>query len=193
MKKKSLIVVSIISILLISIMVFTVIKDLLNKGYAYYGDGWQYSPEEALKIAADQDLETMQTLTPQIIFKTTTFDDIVLMTFLSKGDTLVSVTFVSNEKGQYHVRGWTEEYDLAHPSEFLIDGDPDQFILFPYKKHDNVVLGWCYSTARFTVNGISPERETFHFDAGGKAYSIDFWMIDEYVSNEDVSIQYLSD
>ncbi len=188
-EKKLLIVVSIISILLISLVVFAVIKTLLNDGYAFYGDVWEDTPEKALQKAAEQDSETMQTLTSQIIFEKTTLDDIVLMTFLSKNDTLVTVTFVTNEKEQYSVSGWTVEYDLAHPSEFLIDGNPNQFILFPYQKHGNIVLGWCYSTARFTVNGVYPERKTFSFDIQGTTYSIDFWNIE--ILDDSVSMEYL--
>ena len=166
---------------------------MLNNGYAFYGDVWALSPEKALKKAAEQDHETMQTLTPKIMLKHSNFDDIVVMTFLSKNDTLVTVTFVSNEDNLYSVSGWTEEWDLDNPSEFLINGDPNQFILFPYQKHNNVVYGWCYTNAQFSVNGISPARETFSFDVGEKTYSIDFWMVDEYISDEDISIQYFSD
>lgn len=189
-EKKLLIVVSIVAILLIAIIVFSVIKTLLNDGYAYSGNVWESSPERALEKAAEQDSETMQTLTPQIIFDKTTLDDIVLMTFLSENDTLVTVTFVSNENDYYSVYGWTEEYDLAQPSEFLLDGSPNQFILFPYQKHNNVVFGWCYSTAQFTVNGISPTRKTFNFDLHGTMYSIDFWTVDGQISDDNIFIEY---
>ena len=148
----------VVAILLVVIVAFFAVKALLNDGYAFWGDVWETSPEKALQKAAEQDLNTMQTLTPKIIFEKTTFDDIVLMTFLSQNETLVTVTFASNANDLYSVSGWTEEYDLAHPSEFLMDGNPDQWILFPYRRHDNTVFGWCYSTAQFTVNGISPTR-----------------------------------
>lgn len=167
------------------------IKTLLNNGYAYYGDVWASSPETALQKAADQDSQTMGTLTPKITFKQTVIDDILLMTFLSEADTLVTVTFVSNEDGQYSVSGWTEEYDLAHPTEFLLNGDPDQFILFPYQEHSNTILGWCYSSARFTVDGITPTRETFSFSVQGKTYSVDCWMIEERTSDGDIAIEYI--
>ncbi len=160
-------------------------------GYAYYGDVWEDTPEKALQKASDRDLETLQILTPKIIFEKTTLDDIVLMMFLSKNDSLVIVTFVTNEKEQYSVYGWTEECDLDHPSEFLMDGNSDQFILFPYTKYNNTVVGWCYSTARFTVNGVSPERKTFVFDVQGTTYSIDFWTVESL--DDSISIEYLSD
>ena len=189
--KKSLIVVSVVATLFLAIIVFFVIKTLLSNGYAYYGDVWASSPEIALQKAAEQDSQTMETLTPQITFKKTVIDDILLMTFLSESDTLVTVTFVSNEDGQYSVSGWTEEYDLDHPTEFLLNGDPNQFILFPYQEHSNTVLGWCYSSARFTVDGITPTRETFSFSVEGKTYSVDCWIIEEHLSDGDIAIEYI--
>lgn len=188
MKKKLLIVVSVVAMLIIA---FFVIKALLNDGYAYYGDVWASSPEIALQKAADQDSQTMETLTPKITFKQTVIDDILLMTFLSEADTLVTVTFVSNEDGKYSIYGWTEEYDLDHPTEFLLNGDPNQFILFPYQEHSNTVLGWCYSSARFTIDGITPTRETFSFSVQGKTYNVDCWMIEERSSDGDVAIEYI--
>ena len=41
-------------------------------------------------------------LTVVYLLDTRDIDDIVIMTFVSKGDTLVTATFVTNEKGQYH-------------------------------------------------------------------------------------------
>lgn len=191
MKKKAMVFL-VVAILLVVIVAFFAVKALLNDGYAFWGDVWETSPEKALQKAAEQDLNTMQTLTPKIIFEKTTFDDIVLMTFLSQDETLVTVTFASNANDLYSVSGWTEEYDLAHPSEFLMDGNPDQWILFPYRRHDNTVFGWCYSTAQFTVNGISPTRKTFNFDLQGMTYSIDFWTVSGQNSGDHISIEYLS-
>ena len=193
MKKKLLIVVSVVAILFIAIIVSSVIKSLLNDGYAYYGDVWASSPEIALQKSADQDSQTMKTLTPKTTFKKIVIDDILLMTFLSESDTLVTVTFVTNEDEQYSVSGWTEEYDLDHPTEFLLSGESDQFILFPYQEHGDTVLGWCYSFAKFTVNGITPTRETFSFSEHGKTYSVDFWMIEGHVIDGDVDIEYILD
>ena len=191
MKKKILIVVSIIAIIIIAIVAFDVVKSLINDGYAYYGDVWETSPERALQKAADRDLQTQGTLTPKIHFKKIVLDDIVSMTFLSESDTLVTVTFVSNEDGLYSVYGWTEEYDLDNPASFLINGESTQFILFPYEEHNNTIFGWCYTTAKFTVDGATPTRETFNFSIDGKAYSIDFWIIEEHTSNSDANIEYL--
>lgn len=190
-KKKILIVVLVIAIAIIAIIAFHVIKSISDEGYAYYGDVWETSPERALQKAADRDLQTKGTLTPKIHFKKIIVDDIVSMTFLSESDTLVTVTFVSNEDGLYSVYGWTEEYDLDDPTEFLINGESTQFILFPYEKHNNTVFGWCYTTAKFTVDGATPARETFSFSANEKTYSIDFWMIEGHTSNGDATIEYL--
>ena len=190
-KKKILIVVSVIAIIIIATIAFDVIKSLSEEGYAYYGDVWEPSPERALQKAAEQDSRTMKTLTPKIHFKKNVVDDIVSMTFLSQCDTLVTVTFVSNEDSLYSVYGWTEEYNLDNPTEFLLNGEPTQFILFPYENYNNKVFGWCYSTAKFTVDGATPTRETFSFSVNGKAYSIDFWMIEGYTSNGDATIEYL--
>ena len=193
MKKKSLIVVSVVALIFIAIIAFFVIKRLLTDGFAYYGDVWASSPEIALQKAAEQDSQTVETLTPQITFNQTAIDNVLLMTFLSEANTLVTVTFVSNEDGQYSVSGWTEECDLDHPTEFLLNGDLDQFILFPYQEYGTTVLGWCYSSARFTVNGIAPTRETFSFSVQGETYSVDYWMIEEHVSNGAVDIEYVQD
>jgi len=188
--KKIVIVVSVIAIIIAAIA-FACYKTLINDGYAYYGDVWEPSPERALQKEAERDSQTMETLTPKIHFKKFVVDDMVSMTFLSESDTLVTVTFVSNEDGLYSVYGWTEEYDLDDPKEFLLNGEPSQFILFPYEEHNNTVFGWCYSTAKFTVDGATPTRETFKFSANGKTYSIDFWMIEEHTSNGDAAIEYL--
>ena len=189
--KKVILLISIIVVFFVGDIFINVIKDVSDDGYAYYGNVWQDTPEKALLKAAEQDSETILTLTPKTIFETTTIDDIVLMTFLSKNDTLVTVDFVSNENQQYSVHSWTEECDLDFPSEFLMTGVPNQFMLFPYKNYGTKVCGWCYSTAQFTVNGISPTRRTFKFKAQGKGRSIDFWIIGDFIATNDVSIDYL--
>ena len=103
MKKKSLIVVLVVALIFIAIIAFFVIKSLLTDGYAYYGNVWASSPEIALQKAADQDSQTMETLTPQITFNQTVIDNVLLMSFLSEADTLetkVTVTNVSASVGQ---------------------------------------------------------------------------------------------
>lgn len=192
MKKIFIIVISLIPMLLMCFFVANVIQDLQRDGYSYSGDTWEPTLEKALEREADLDCETLQTLTPKIVFDTTYFEDVTLMTFLSKGETLVSVAFVSNEEGEYHVYGWTEEWDWDSPSEFLLNGEEEQLILIPYKQHDNVLLGWCYSNVQFTVNGIVPTRKTFEFEAQGKERSIDYWMISEFDPDDEVSIEYLN-
>ena len=190
---------------LLSIIIFCVIVivgvrvalDLFNDGYAHYGDVWQDTPEKALMKEADLTTETLQSLTPKTMLHTIYIDDIVEMAFVSIGDTLVTVTFVTNEKGQYSVYGYTEEVWLNSPTMFLLNGDPEQldfdseqFIMFPYNQYNTTVWGWCYTGYSFTVNGITPTKQTYIFDCQGKTWSIDYWQIDNFPSETDVLIEY---
>ena len=193
MNKKILII---IVVCLIVIFGSKVVYDLFDKGYSDFGDFWP-TPEKALMHRADSTLETLQTLTPKTMLNTVYIDDIVRMTFVSDSDTLVTVGFVTNEKGQYSVWGYTEEVCLESPAMFLMNGDPkqldfdsDQFILFPYNQHNNAVWGWCYSGYSFTVNGITPTKETYVFDCQGKTWSIDYCYIDNFPIETDVIIEY---
>ncbi len=190
MKKKVLLTISIILVIIVITVSIIVTKDLLNDGYAYYGDVWQDTPEKALIKSADMSSETMQTLTPELVLETRIVDDIVLMTFLSKSDTLVTASFVTNKNGQYCVEGWTEEIDLDNPTEFLMTGAPNQLILFPYYIHNTSIYGWCYSSAQFTINNVSPSRKSFTFEAQEKKRTIDFWIISDCSTIENVSINY---
>ena len=187
----------IIVVFLIIIKGVKVVYDLYDKGYSHSGDVWQDTPEKALMQRADSTLETLQTLTPKTMLNTNYIDDIVKMAFVSVGDTLVTVTFVTNEKGQYSVLGYTEEVCLDSPAMFLMNGDPeqlnidsDQSIMFPYNKYNTTVWGWCYTGYSFTVNGITPTKETYIFDCQGKTWSIDYWQIDNFPVETDVLIEY---
>ena len=131
-------------------------------------------------------------LTVVTLLETRYIDDIAIMTFVSKGDTLVTATFVTNKKGQYHFQGCTEEVLLNDPTEFVLNGDSEQFILFPYKQYNSKVFGWSYSTASFTVNGITPNKETYVFSCQNKDWSLDFWWIDDVASDAEVLIEYIN-
>lgn len=161
-------------------------------GYLYIG-GWQDTPEKALATEADQTSETEHMLTVDHLIDTKYIDDIAIMTFVSKGDTLVTATFVTNKKGQYHYHGSTEETLLDDPTEFVLNGDSEQFILFPYDQYNSKVFGWSYSTASFTVNGKTPSKETHTFTCQGKEWSLDFWWLDNVLSDTEVSIEYISE
>lgn len=145
-------------ILIISIFCFNSCS-LFEDGYLYVGDGWQDTPEKALELEADNTAETEQMLTIASLLDTRHIDDIAIMTFVSKGDTLVTATFVTNEEGQYHYHGCTEEVSLENPTSFVLNGNDEQFILFPYQQYNPKVFGWSYSTQRSTtlkllINGL---------------------------------------
>ncbi len=178
--------------LIISILCFSSCS-LFEDGYLYVGDGWQDTPEKALTQAADDTMETEQMLTVVHLLDTRYIDDIAIMTFVSKGDTLVTATFVTNEKGQYHYHGCTEETLLNDPTEFVLNGNNEQFILFPYQQHNSTVFGWSYSTSLFTVNGRIPNKETHTFTCQDKEWSLDFWWLDDVPSNTEISIEYIKD
>ena len=177
--------------LIISISCFSSCS-LFEDGYLYVGDGWQDSPEKALAIAADDTTETEQALTIEYLLETRYIDDIAIMTFVSKGDTLVTATFVTNENGQYHYHGHTDEVALRDPTGFVLNGDSEQFILFPYQHYNTKVFGWCYSSASFTVNGKNPDKKTYTFTCQGEKWSLDFWWIDDVSSNTEVTIDFVN-
>lgn len=190
---------SIIVLAVIIIIGIKIVVDLSNNGYSHSGDVWQDTPEKALAKAADLTTETLQILTPKTIIHTVYIEDIVEMAFVSVGDTLVTVTFVTNENGQYSVWGYTEEVWLDSPSMFLLNGDSeqfdfdsDQFIMFPYNNYKTTFWGWCYSGHTFTVNGITPAKETYVFDCQGKTWSIDYWRIDNISPESDIQIEYIN-
>ena len=196
MNKKVLL--SIVVFGIITIIGIKVVWDLSDKGFAHYGGAWQDSPERALLQEADNTIDSEQTLTIAHLLDTRDIEDITIMTFVSRGDTLVTVTFIKNEKGQYSVYGYTEEPCLTSPSMFLLNGDPEQlnfdskeFILFPYNQRKTTVWGWSCTNRSFTVNGITPSKETYVFDCQGKTWSIDFWSIEGVTSEADVQIEYV--
>ena len=71
---------------------------LLNNDYLYGGDVWQDTPEKALMQQANLTVDSKQTLTPETLLDTRYIDDIVIMTCVSKGDTLVNVTFITTSR-----------------------------------------------------------------------------------------------
>lgn len=177
-----------------------VVYDLMTSGYAHYGT-WYDTPEEALKHEEPNFDETPGMFTPKLILKTVHFSEYADMTYISEDDTLVSVTFVINDEGEYSVYGYSEEVYLDSPSYFLMNGNPEQFdfdcaeeyILFPYSQEDNTVYGWCYSGYAFTVNGKTPTKESFEFECQGKAWSIDYWQVDGISEDSDVYIEYVEE
>ena len=182
---------------LILVGIGIVVYDLFTNGYAHYGT-WYDTPEEALKHKTPLPDETPEMYTPKKTLKTVYFDEIADMTYISADDTLVSVSFVINEEGQFSVYGMSEEVDLDDPAYFLMNGDPkqldfdaDEYILFPYSSHGETVYGWCYSGYTFTVNGKEPIKETFVFECQGKTRSIDYWYVEGIPEDADVDIEYI--
>lgn len=173
---------------------------LFTDGFAHSGDTWQDTPEKALEYDAKTPIpgESPGILVPKTILNKVYIDDIVEMTFVSSDDTLVSVSFVTNDKGQYSVYGYSEEEWLDSPTMFLMNGDPkqldfnsDEFILFPASHHNTTVYGWCYSGYNFTVNGKEPKKETYVFDCQGKTWSLDYWQIENIPEDSEICIEYI--
>ena len=158
----------------------------------YIGDGWQDTPEKALAIAADSNLENQQRLTPTTILDTFQINDETYMLFVSEGDTLVQASFVTNEKGQYHYQGDTEEIAIGDPDTMILNGDSEQFILFNYFEDETHVWGYKFSSVDITVNGIVPQIKTYTFTCGGKEWSVDRWCLDITDENVEIYIQALA-
>lgn len=161
---------------------------LSKTGYWYVGDVWFQTPEEALLQEADNDAESKRILSIKKLIKQTNIDDITVMTFVSKNDTLVDVTLVKNKKGLYSVYGYTEEVYLSSPSEFIATGDTDQFILFPYSTYNNTVYGWCYSDIVPLVNDMIPLVETYEFECQGKKWTLNYWWISDIRDIDNVEV-----
>lgn len=160
---------------LLLVVCIRAVYDICEKEYISFGGAWYDTTEQALRKRADMTAESLRVLTPKTMLNKVYIDDIVEMAFVSNDDTLVTVTFVTNAKGQYRVYGYSEEIRLDDPSMFLLNGDPEQVILFANNQHNTTAWGWCYSGYSFTVNGITPQKETYTFECQGKTWSIDYW------------------
>ena len=155
----------------------------------YIGDGWQDTPEKALAIAADTNLENLQRLTPTTILDTFQINDETYMLFVSENDTLVQASFAINEKGQYHYEGDTEEEAIGEPDTMILSGDAEQLILFNYFKDGTTVWGYKYSSVKISVNGTNPQNKTYTFTCGGKKWSVDRWWIEIDDSNTEINME----
>lgn len=171
-KRTVTIVVIVIAIIAISSIIVKVSKD----GFWHMGT-WYDTPEEALAHEADMDGESMGVLSVKALIYKVEIDDITEMTFVSQDDTLVSVTFVTNEKGRYSVYGYTEEVSLSSPSEFVVAGAEDQSILFPYSTYGDTVYGWCFTDVNVLVNGAVPSKNVYEFECQGATRALCFWRI----------------
>lgn len=194
MKKNSgKIIVGILLVFLISALVLGGVS-LCRDGFLYVGDVWQNTPELALAIAADSPLPGIkERYTVVRVLETWQTDDTLYMVYISGGDTLVHVTLVTNRKGQYCVHNSTEEGPLDSPSEFVLNGDPEQYILFPYTCNGTMVCGWCYTEASFTVNGRVPSRRTHIVECQGQIWSLDFWWLEDVPEDDEITLSYTAD
>lgn len=175
-KKNTIIVIFVIAVFAIAIA--WAVSSFVSNGYLYVGDGWQDTPEKALAVRATAPSSPRDTLTVATLILTINIEDFTEMTFVSKADTLVTVSFVKNDKGQYHVSGYSEEISLDDPTSILLNGDINQDMLFPYAQRNHTIWGWCYTDVpAFTIAGITPERETYTFECQGKTRSIDFFIV----------------
>ena len=161
----------------------------LSLASCYVGNGWQDTPEKALAIAADTNSDNLQRLTPMTILDTFQINDEAYMLFVSKGDTLVQASFATNEEGQYHYEGDTEEIVIGEPDTMILNGDNEQFILFNYFSDGTYAWGYKYSSVEITVNGTLPQTETYTFTSDGKEWSIDRWWFDADDKDADINVE----
>lgn len=186
---KKIVWIIIIALILIAFAVWALLS-WSSKGYLFIGDGWGNTPAQALSKAANRSADSPKNLTASLILETKDIDDITIMTFVSQADTLVTLTFERNEKGQYRVSDYAEEVSLDEPTSFLLSGNPEQHVATPYWHCNSFLSGWCYADASFTVNGIAPAKKTYIFDCQGKRRSINSWWIEEFPSQEEINIEY---
>ena len=177
-------------IILITIVISIGIVIVSINDYGFAGDVWQDTPEEALLYEADKDIESKETLSIKTLLSRTEIDDITIMTFVSQIDTLITVTFVTNEDGLYSVYGYTEEVSLISPSEFVVTGDPAQFVLFPYRTYHDTIYGWCYSTVIPSVNGTTPVLESYEFEFQGNKWTLSYWYISDIDDTNNVNVSF---
>ena len=161
----------------------------LSFSSCYVGEGWQDTPEKALAIAADTDLDSLQRLTPINLLDKFQMNEKAYMLFVSEGDTLVQASFVTNEEGQYHYDGDTEEIAIGDPDTMILNGDSEQFILFDYFKDETHVWGYKYSSVEITVNGTVPQTKTYTFICDGREWSVDRWRLDVADENVEIRVQ----
>ncbi|MBR6767983.1 MAG: hypothetical protein IKM34_00660 [Clostridia bacterium] len=159
---------------------------VVSMNSCYVGDVWQDTPEKALSHSGTED----PTYSIKTMLKTIEIDDIVDMTFVNEADTLTSVSFVTNDKGQYCVSGSSEEVILSDPDMFVVNGDPEQFILFPYSTYHNTVYGWCYENVFPAVNGITPTMEAYTFECQAEIWTLKFWWIDGIDNADDAEVSF---
>ncbi len=188
MNRKKILVIIIVLIVIIISIGFVIAS---TNGYWHVGDVWWNTPAEALLHEADKDIASKETLSIKTLINTTEIDDITIMSFVSQNDTFTTVTFISNEDGLYSVYGYTEEVSLSSPSEFVVTGNMDQFVLFPYRTYNNTIYGWCYSNVIPLVNGMAPSLKAFEFECQESKWTLIYWCISDIDSTNDVEVSFI--
>ena len=170
----------IVSLILICLMIFSLSA---CDGYLFIGDGWQDTPEKALKIAADARMDG-ESLTPSLLLDTWYVEDKAFMLFVSEAGWLAEAEFVTNEKGQYHFYGFSE----GTPGFFIIC-EENEFA--SYSRYGSYVWGYTYSSERITVNGVDPEIKSYIFTCEGKEWTINRFWIDGIDETAEIIIEYV--
>ncbi len=191
MRKKLLIGIIVIACVLI---IGKIGYDLIN-GTAFYGEGWQKTPAEALaKEAKSGNPNEAGVKTAVCILDIVYSDDNAFMLYVSKANSLVLGSFVHNkDKTKWHLSGWSEETDLNNPYSFLLDGTENQEIVTPYRisKEKGTVFGWKLTgTPTVQVNGISANIKTMQFELGDNQWSVDYWWVEQIDISVSPSLSY---
>lgn len=192
MRKKILIGIVVIACVLI---IGKIGYDLIN-GTAFYGEGWQKTPIEALeKEAKNGNPNEADVKTAVCILDTVYSDNNAFMLYVSKANSLVLGTFVQNKSGtMWHLSGWSEEADLNAPYVFVLDGIQNQEIMFPYhiNSEKGIVFGWKLTDVpNVQINGISANIKTMQFELGDNQWSVDYWWVEQIDISVPPSLSYL--
>lgn len=189
MKKKSVVIVSIA--LFIFAIIGVSIYQLNQDGYLYIG-GWEKTPESALKTAAQNAMPMEENaLTVKVHLDTYYLSDHAVVFYVSKNDILCVATIVKNEKEEWHYRGHSEEGDIADPCYFVLNGEKDQELLFPFHfdKKSKKVYGWKYTNGKdVLINGKSTGKKTYTAELSDQRWKIDYWWCDDVEESSEDAI-----
>lgn len=175
--KKIRIALIVVLVCLVLFGIGKIIKDLFSDGYAYYGDGWQKTPEEAItKGYEDSELRPKNII--DVIYK----DEQAIVVYIAENDSFVKATCVTNDDKEWHLQGSTEEADLSKPINFVLTGQETQQLPFAFfvNGSDIGIYGFKYTdTKPLLVNGHEVKTKTYTFNIADNAWSIDLWWYDD--------------
>ena len=189
----------ILTVLILSVFLFFAAGcSLFTDGYLYIGEGWQDSPEKALEYASnDQPDITVDTYTIAELLDIYYFDGYAEMLYISKAGTLVNASVVTNEEGEWHFHGLSEEESLDDPHYIVVNGDQNQLMFSPYScdEKSKTVYGWKYSSVSVYINGELAQTKTYQFTLDAKEWSVDYWWVDHVLldANAEISMSYSID